>query len=206
MIKFLSNWIEGITISVIIASIFEMIIPKGNIKKYVKIVLGIYIVFNIISPILNDKYKIENINETIQGYSDNFKSFTEQKNDSNANLDRIYINTLEKDIVKTIENEGYNVYKCNVKGIFDANKKNIGINKIEIVLYSNKIENKTQKEEKENTIKIEEVNEVEKVEINIDNQKALDKGKINLKDIDTLRNFLSKHYEINKDIIEIQVR
>ncbi len=206
MIKFLSNWIEGITISVIIASIFEMILPKGNIKKYVKIVLGIYIVFNIISPILNDKYKIENINETIQGYSDNFKSFTEQKNDSNANLDRIYINTLEKDIVKTIENEGYNVYKCNVKGIFDANKKNIGINKIEIVLYSNKIENKTQKEEKENTIKIEEVNEVEKVEINIDNQKALDKGKINLKDIDTLRNFLSKHYEINKDIIEIQVR
>ena len=37
-------------------------------------------------------------------------------------------------------------------------------------------------------------------------QKALDDNKINLKDIDTLRRFLSKRYEIDKNIIEIQVR
>ena len=36
MIEFLSKWIEGIAIAVIIASIFEMILPNGNIKKYVK--------------------------------------------------------------------------------------------------------------------------------------------------------------------------
>lgn len=206
MIKFLTNWIEGIVIAVVISSIFEMLLPKGNIKKYVKIALGIYIVFNIISPFLNNNFKLENIKETVPGYLENSKSFNEQKKDSNTNLDKIYANTFEKDIVKTIENEGFNVYKCNVKGTFDADKKNIGINKIEIILYSNKRENKTQKDEQENIIKIEGVNEVEDVEINIGKQKVLDDGKINLKDIDTLRKFLSKRYEIDKDIIEIQVR
>ena len=206
MIKFLTNWIEGIVIAVVISSIFEMLLPKGNIKKYVKIALGIYIVFNIISPFLNNNFKLENIKETVPGYLEDSKSFTEQKNDSNANLDKIYANTFEKEIVKTIENEGFNVYKCNVKGTFDADKKNIGINKIEIILYSNKRENKTQKDEQENIIKIEGVNEVEKVELNIGKQKVLDDGKINLKDIDTLKKFLSKRYEIDKDIIEIQVR
>ena len=47
MIEFLSKWIEGIAIAVIIASIFEMILPNGNVKKYVKVILSIYIVFSI---------------------------------------------------------------------------------------------------------------------------------------------------------------
>ena len=39
MINFLSNWIEQIAIAVIIVSIFELILPKGNLKKYIKEVL-----------------------------------------------------------------------------------------------------------------------------------------------------------------------
>ena len=55
MINFLSNWIEGIAIAAIIASIFEMIIPNGNIKKYIKVILGIYVVFSIIAPFVDSK-------------------------------------------------------------------------------------------------------------------------------------------------------
>ena len=58
MIEFLSKWIEGIAIAVIIASIFEMILPNGNIKKNVKVILGIYIVFSIISPFSESKVKV----------------------------------------------------------------------------------------------------------------------------------------------------
>ena len=53
MINFLSGWIEQISVSVIIVSIFEMIIPKGNIKKYIEIILGIYITYCIIAPFVN---------------------------------------------------------------------------------------------------------------------------------------------------------
>ena len=53
MINFLSNWIEQIAIAVIIVSIFELILPKGNLKKYIKLVLGIYIIFCMIYPFVN---------------------------------------------------------------------------------------------------------------------------------------------------------
>lgn len=49
MIDFLSNWAQGIIVAVIIATIIEMILPNGSSKKYVKVVVGIYILFTIIS-------------------------------------------------------------------------------------------------------------------------------------------------------------
>lgn len=81
MIDFLSKWIEGIAIAVIIASIFEMILPDGNIKKYVKIVLGIYIIFSIISPFVDRKELFNlNISKEIDTYSNNIVS-----NETNSN-------------------------------------------------------------------------------------------------------------------------
>ena len=81
MINFLGKWIEGIAIAVIIASIFEMILPDGNIKKYVKIVLGIYIIFSIISPFV-DRKELYNLNifKEIETYSNNIVS-----NETNSN-------------------------------------------------------------------------------------------------------------------------
>ena len=40
MLGFLRNWIEQIALAVIIASIFEMILPSGKSQKYIKMVLG----------------------------------------------------------------------------------------------------------------------------------------------------------------------
>ena len=81
MINFLGKWIEGIAIAVIVASIVEMILPDGNIKKYVKIVLGIYIIFSIISPFVDRKelYNL-NISKEIDTYSNNIVS-----NETNSN-------------------------------------------------------------------------------------------------------------------------
>ena len=45
---FLNSWLQGIIVSVVISTIIEMILPNGNTKKYVKVVLGIYVMFNII--------------------------------------------------------------------------------------------------------------------------------------------------------------
>ena len=53
MIKFISSWAGGIVLSVIIATILEMILPEGKNKKYIKTVIGVYILFAIISPIIS---------------------------------------------------------------------------------------------------------------------------------------------------------
>ena len=47
MVNWISSWAQGIVIAVIISTIIEMILPNGNIKKYVKTVIGVYIVFAI---------------------------------------------------------------------------------------------------------------------------------------------------------------
>ena len=53
MIEWITNWAQGIIIAVIIATIIEMILPNGSCKKYIKVVIGVYILFSIISPVIS---------------------------------------------------------------------------------------------------------------------------------------------------------
>ena len=62
MIDFFREWIEQIVFSVIIVSIFEMLLPNGKIRKYIKMILGIFIVFNIISPFVKGS-NLYNLND-----------------------------------------------------------------------------------------------------------------------------------------------
>ena len=206
MISFLSNWIEGIAIAVIIASIFEMLLPKGNIKKYIKVILGIYIVFNIISPFANSKaINSFDIKKELNKYTENTNTNKEEYS-TTYKLNQIYENTFEKEVKQTVEREGFTVNKCEVKGIFNAEENNVGISKIFIEIEPQKTIKKS-KEENDNSIKIENINEIEKVEINVGNKLTEEKNEeVNSKDIDTLKKYLSKHYEIDKGIIEIQIR
>ena len=55
MIQFLSSWAEQIVLAVIIATIIELILPQNRNKKYIQMVIGIYVLFNIISPIIKNK-------------------------------------------------------------------------------------------------------------------------------------------------------
>jgi len=208
MIEFLSKWIEGIAIAVIIASIFEMILPNGNIKKYVKVILGIYIVFSIISPFSENKVKgnfdfSKKVDELFE--NSNTKDNSKEESTSEQRLNKIYENTFEKELIQTIEKEGFIVCKCEVNGNFNAEEENAGISKISITLENIKVLKK--KEEDKNEIKIDSVNEVQKVEINIGNKITNETEEdVNAKDIDTLRKYLSKHYELDKGIIDIHVR
>ena len=198
MINFLSKWIEGIAVTIIIASIFEMILPNGNIKKYLKIVLGIYIIFSMISPFVdsNALYSID-LSKEMEKYTQSVPK--NNNNYQNNDLNEIYANTLEKEIKQTIEKKGYNVYKCTVEGVFDADKKDTGIKKINVVLESKKnaVEKKV-----ENKIRID---DIDKVDINI-NKKKEDESKITQKDINELKQYICDHYEIEQKVLNIEKR
>lgn len=206
MIDFLSNWIEKIAITVIIVSIFEMFLPDGNMKKYIKVVLGIYVVFNIISPFANSKsLNTLNIQKEIDKYTEN-TDLEKEEYSSIYKINKIYENTFEKELIQTIEKEGFIVNKCEVKGIFNAEKENAGISRILIIVESKKT-TKNNKQETDNSIIIENVNEIEKVEINIGNKLTEETNEnVDAKDIDTLKKYLSKHYEIDKGVIDIKVK
>lgn len=53
MLENVKSWIIDIVVIVCFSVIIDMVLPKGNIKKYAKFIMGIIIIVVIISPIIN---------------------------------------------------------------------------------------------------------------------------------------------------------
>ena len=65
MIDLFNTWAKNIILAVMIVSIFEMILPKNKNTKYIKMIMGLYILFNIISPLIGKNLKFD-VNEIMQ--------------------------------------------------------------------------------------------------------------------------------------------
>lgn len=135
MIDFLSSWAEQIVLAVIIATIIELILPKSKNKKYIQMVIGIYIMFNIISPIIKNKdiLSVEEINT--ENYATNSEYVIDQSS-MDKRLEKIYLEELEENVTTKFEDAGYTVSKCEIDAELDTTKKNAGIHKINVKIKS----------------------------------------------------------------------
>jgi stage III sporulation protein AF len=187
MISFLSTWIGQIAVSVIIVSIFEMILPNGNLKKYIKVVLGIYIVYCMITPFVN-RNKLFDINDLdIKKYTTNNISKSKINQESmDERLEELYIDEIEKNINTKLNEFGYEIYKCKIDANLNGNKENSGIHRIDLMI----------KKSQNNKIKIDEV-EIEK---NTNQQENED---IN---INQIKQIIADYLEISQNIISIKVK
>ena len=157
MINFFKTWCEGIIIAVVISIIIESILPEGNNKKYVKVVIGIYIIFTILNPILgriDNNIDFENILDV---------PTIETASIDEENIKELYSKGIEATLKENIEGEfGYVVSNVNIT--YDENYENIksislslkenGVDKIEKVEIGSNTENNNQNmEEYEEVIK-----------------------------------------------------
>ena len=55
MIQFLSSWAKSLGLTIVVVSILEMLLPNNKNKKYIRMVMGIYVIFTMISPVINNK-------------------------------------------------------------------------------------------------------------------------------------------------------
>ena len=156
MIDFMSSWAEQIVLAVIIATILEMILPKSKNKKYIQMVIGIYVLFNIISPIIKNKedFSIDKFN------IENYQTKTEYEIDQTSmdkKLEKIYIEELENTVKLKFEENDIEVVKCEIDAVLDANKKNAGIHSIKVKIRGENNENTIVKikEEISNDLEIE---------------------------------------------------
>ena len=193
MISFLSNWIEQIAIAVIIASIFEMILPKGTINKYVKMVLGIYVVFNIISPFVDSDALYSFNVSSIEDYSEslNINKSSVNQDSMDRRLEDLYIEQIETNIINKVDELGYVAEKCDVEAELDSSKPNSGINRIDLVLREKQNEN--------------DVRKVQVNEISIGNILKFNNDDGNEK-INELKKSIAEYYEVNEDIINIKIK
>ena len=100
MIEFLSSWAKGLGVTIVIISIFEMLLPNNNSKKYIRMILGIYLIFNIISPLVTNKevFNVDNID--IEEVVTTTSSADVNQTSMNLRIKNLYEEELEKDITK----------------------------------------------------------------------------------------------------------
>lgn len=199
MITFIKDWANQIIVAVIIATIFEMLLPNGNNKKYIKMVIGIYVLFTLIQPIASkltgkeltissfnyEKYFDENILETS---SENFE------NNNSKLIKQAYIDNIKNDIQAKVEQKGYKVTNCNINVISNEKEENYGT--IENIIL------KIQKQEKINE-STSNIIEIEEVEVNINNKEVTEKANITNKEKKEIIEYLAREYSINSEKIII---
>lgn len=225
MVEWITSWAQGIIIAVIIATIIEMIVPDGNCKKYIKVVIGVYILFSIISPVIT-KITGKGFNISEEFNLDEFyaeadsKSIYNNLNSNNSNnIKDIYITNLKADISSKLKNKGYEVISCEIKikdeETYEIKSLNLSLKKIN--------ENKNSNNSSNNTKNVEKVQEVNEISIEIgkeENKNEIDSEKNNensedeenSKDYNTdltayeknkVKEYLESTYEINKKNISI---
>jgi len=206
--EFLNSWLQGIIIAVVVTTIIEMILPAGNTKKYVKVVLGIYVVFNIIAPIINQftnsNFEISSIID-IDKYTKEMETYETSSTDidksNEKNIKQIYINNLKKDIIAKLEEKEYIVNKINIEL---ENDETYEIK--DITLFIKKIENINENKNKNNEEQII-INEIETVYIKVEENNKLNintqESNIEEKDKKEIRKYLSSVYEIQEKQITI---
>ena len=100
----MNQWIKNIVIAVIIGTIIEMLLPKTKNKKYIKVVLGIYILFCILNPVVGKQINFENVfNQFAVNESKTITKATEYDNELNENFEE----KIKEYINKKIKEEGY---------------------------------------------------------------------------------------------------
>lgn len=168
MIEVISSWAKSLGVTIVLVSILEMILPNNKTKKYIRMVMGIFVIFNIISPFIQNKDKLSlasiNMEDYYIGESTNTSESINQNSSNKEILNQtsmderikeLYQEELEKDITKKVEEQGYKVSSCKVQAEVptkESEQENeTGITKIEL-----KIKEKIENEDNEGSVEQEE--------------------------------------------------
>ena len=198
MIAWFRTWSKGIIIAIIISTIMEMILPENTSKKYIKIIIGLFIVYTIVSPIINeftgtniDEYiEIENY---IQANSNTIKSEEISQNTNDA-IKKIYIQNLQNDLKTKLKEKGYIVGNISINLY---NDESYNIEKIDIKITEKIVINQNEKQ----TATI--IDNVKSVKIKIENNNTQTNEIINENDKSEIKNFVKNTYDIGINKINV---
>ena len=203
MIEFFNTWVQGIVIAVIIATIIEMILPKGNNQKYIKIIIGIYIMFTIVSPVIKNISK-ENFSLDIEKYwkeldLDSIEVGTNLNNSNEKNIEEIYIKNLKKDMEYKLKEHGYIIE--NIEIYLEKNTNEYSIKQIEITTKKDKIKiGESKNNKKVNEIHINKVNEIDILIENKDKE-IENLRKLNEPEKKAIKSILTSNYGLQEENI-----
>ena len=218
MIEFLSGWAKNLGVVIVIVSIFEMILPNNKTKKYIRVVLGIFVMFNIISPFIKNKDKLSSVSIDLENYTTE-QNVTVDQTSMDKRIQDLYEKELEKYIKNKIEEQGYKVASCKVNATIleneNSNSEENTIQKIKLKIEKKKDIEKSNQDAKnvENKI-VTEIQKIKKVNTTIGNNtnnedtnnKETDTNnfkKITRQDIQDIKKFIIDEYGVKEKCLEI---
>ncbi len=206
MIEFMSSWVKGLGLAIVIVSILEMLLPNNKTKKYIRMIMGIYVLFTMISPFILNQEKF-NLNDIrLEDYATTQTSTELNQTSMNQRIEQLYREELEKDITKKLKEKGYEVTNCKVKAQISDKEEETKITKIKIEVQKlQEVENKQEEElETEIVTQIQKVKPIdttlkEKAKNNLEQQET----SVNRQDIQNIKKFLIEEYGVNEKCLEI---
>ena len=221
MINFLSSWVKNLSLALIVVSILEMLLPNNKTKKYVKMVMGLYILFSIIAPFVENKDELKVDVENLYGqYTVQTSEVTDKTDQTSMDnrLNELYKQKLEKDIIQKVNDEGYEVENCNVNAHISDN--DTGIELITLKLKEKLTEEDTNLAD-DNSINstdtienvlVSEIQKIQKVEIGVSDNKITENTQgeenkqnqnITKADINKVKKLLKKEYGVSEKCLKI---
>lgn len=227
MIEFLSSWAKSLGLAIIIVSILEMLLPNNKTKKYIRMILGIFILFNIISPFVGNKDLLNIDNFDLDSYTTTKETSNIDQKSMDDKIIELYTKELEKDITSKVEQQGFEVSNCKVEAQIGNEDEETKITKINLKIKNKYIKtNDTSNTQKEsNTIEDKIIVEVQKIkpvdDINNENtdnnltstigqtgdmqndESNLKKQSVTRVEIQNLKKFLIDEYGVSEKCLEI---
>ena len=223
MIDFISSWAQGLIVAVIIATIIEILLPEGNSKKFIKIVIGVFVLFQIISPVVqalgnNSSGNLSDILQ-IEKYQNQLAKYENQSTNlasTNEKTTReIYLNNVKTDMTSKLEEKGYTVYSIEIETkteeSYTIEKISLNLEKANEKKEESKNENYQEQQEAQNVIPI---NTIEEIQIQIgeetspeqeqqDTSSEKNSKKLTSTQKKEIREYLSETYGVKEKNIEI---
>lgn len=200
VVSFISSWLKDIVVLFILISIAELIMPKGNMKRYINLVIGLLIIFTIVNPFAKLMKLDFNLDQAIFNYSksddylNNDEKFYMQQE---KQIESLYKEKISNEMIELVEDKTeYKVVDISI-GIIESKEKYGEIDYIKLIVDKNK-------ETKSNKISIEKVSPVY-IDNNvkaISNKNSKDNDVNN--DFNELKELLSSRYSIEKEKITVR--
>lgn len=209
MINFLSSWVKNLSLALIVVSILEMILPNNKTKKYVKVIMGLYILFSIIQPFVENSESLNldnfNLEEYIQSETEQVSTNSEVDQTSmDLRLNQMYMEQLEEDITEKLKEKSYELDTCDVKA--HISQEDSGIEKITIRVYRKLTDNKQEESTIEDKL-VNEIQKIDKVDVSVGNkendEETQETSKITKTDIKIIKDFLINEYGVSEECLRI---
>lgn len=122
--SWINSWMNSLVTSVIVVTILELILPEGKNKKYIKMVMGLYLLFAIISPVItkltNNSLDLKAVTEYEETIMNSNKTVQALETTTEQNVNLLYKKNITNTIKEELESKGYEVTYINL----DIDKNN----------------------------------------------------------------------------------